>query len=104
MKSILFILLIVCTAFSFAADFRINNQTGVSIYYIYISKSTDEYWGDDMLGESEILSNGSSKTYDLNSHDTWDIMLVDENENTYSLSTTVHPSGFVWNVTPESMD
>ena len=104
MKTILVILLIVCAAASFAADFRINNETGVSIWYIYISKSTDEYWGDDWLGESEMLSNGSSKTYNLNTYDTWDIMLIDENENTYSLSTTVHPSGFTWTVTPQSMD
>ncbi len=104
MKIGLFILLMLFAVVSFATDFRINNETGVSIWYIYISKSTDEYYGDDWLGETETLSNGSSKTYNLNTYDTWDILLVDENENTYSLSTTIHPSGFTWNVTPQSMD
>lgn len=82
----------------------IYDGTGVSILYIYISKSTDDYWEDDMLGESEMLSNGSNKTYNLNSYDSWDILLIDENENTYSLLTTVHLSGFTWTVTSQSMD
>ena len=64
----------------------IVNNTGYAMYYIFISPSEDEYWGDELLGE-EILENGQSFSYrlpyPLSQFNTYDILLVDEDEDIY---------------------
>jgi hypothetical protein len=76
--------------FSLAAQslpsIRITNDTGYDVYYVYISPSNDDEWGDDFLGD-DILLNGHSVdislNYPLNSVDTYDIYVEDEDGDTY---------------------
>ncbi|MDR1908321.1 MAG: hypothetical protein LBQ35_00190 [Spirochaetaceae bacterium] len=43
----------------------IRNNTGATIYYVYISPASSGSWGADWLGSSEVLSNGDSRTFTL---------------------------------------
>ena len=61
----------------------IYNETGFNIYYIFISLSTDTLWGDDQLGDYMLLPDGEFHAI-LPIIGYYDIMLVDENNDTYS--------------------
>ncbi len=58
----------------------IQNNSDWDIYYIYISKSTDSSWGDDLLG-SEVLYSGSSKKFSFHDAGEYDIKLIDEDDD-----------------------
>ncbi len=65
-----------------AATIEVYNDTGGwDIWYIYISSSYDDYWGDDWLG-NEILYDGGSVAYDLPAG-VYDLKLVDEDGDEY---------------------
>ena len=83
MKRALFILVMVCVAASFAGRLEITNDTGnYSFFYVYISPSSSDSWGDDMLGSSETISAGSTKSFRLN-NGTYDIKVIDEDDDEY---------------------
>jgi hypothetical protein len=58
------------------------------VYEIYISPKEYDEWGDDFLGDEDILSDGETFTarleYPLSRIDTYDILLVDEDGNGYT--------------------
>ncbi len=60
----------------------INDTGGYDIYWIYISPSTSDSWGDDWLDESEILPSGSSVAFSVPNGE-YDIRLVDEDDDEY---------------------
>ena len=64
----------------------IVNNTGYAMYLIFISPSDDDYWGDELLGD-EILENGQSFNYELpyplSQVNTYDMFLIDEDEDFY---------------------
>ena len=60
----------------------VNDTGGWDIYYIYISETNDDYWGDDWLDETEILPSGSSVSFSV-PNGAYDIKLVDEDEDEY---------------------
>lgn len=39
-------------------NFQVRNESSSSIYYLYMSESSLDTWGPDILGESRILSSG----------------------------------------------
>ena len=71
---------------------KIVNKTGYSIYYIYVSPSADDEWGEELLGD-DILENGQTYTIrlpePLNKVKVYDIGVEDEDGDVY----------FKWNVT-----
>ena len=44
------------------ATVTFENQTGETIYYLYMSERTNDSWGSDWLGSSTVLSNGRTYT------------------------------------------
>ncbi len=60
----------------------INDTGGYDIYWIYISPSSSDSWGDDWLDESEILPSGSSVAFSVTNGE-YDIRLVDEDDDEY---------------------
>jgi hypothetical protein len=65
---------------------RITNNTGYDVYYVYISPSSSDEWGEDMLGDDVLLDGYSIDIplgYPLSSVDTYDIYLEDEDGDTY---------------------
>jgi ribosomal protein S17 len=43
----------------------IVNNTGYTVWYVYMSASTDTNWGDDLLADDQILNNGESVSIEL---------------------------------------
>ena len=64
-------------------DVRIVNRTGFSVYYVYLSPSTDNGWGVDRLG-ADILTNGQTLYMPPLSGQLYDIRLVDVDGDTYT--------------------
>jgi hypothetical protein len=83
-------LFLLTVAFSASAQdlpsIRITNNTGYDIYYIYISPSDAEGWGDDFLGDDILLAGHSINIrlgYPLSMVDTYDVCVEDEDGDTY---------------------
>ncbi len=84
---------------SFAGSITIeNNLDGWDIYYIYISSSDSDSWGDDWLGGEEILCDGDSKTFSV-SDGIYDICLYDEDDDEYIQYFVDVSGGYTWIVT-----
>ena len=83
MKKIALILLILSAIAlpSFAAPkkakVKIINQSKWEIHHVYLSSSSEDTWGDDLLGE-EILAKGDVLTLSNISCDLYDVKVVDE--------------------------
>ncbi|MCD6588204.1 MAG: hypothetical protein J7K88_06610 [Candidatus Fermentibacteraceae bacterium] len=83
MRKTLFILMMAFVAVSFAGRLNITNDTGnYEFYYVYISPSSADSWGDDWLGSSETISPGNSRTFRLNNGE-YDVQIEDEDGDTY---------------------
>lgn len=99
MKGTLVVLAVLGLAFSaFGGTVTIeNNLGGWDIWYICISPSEDDSWGEDWLGE-ETLFDGESKTFRV-ADGMYDICLTDEDGDEY-IQYFVDVSGsYTWNVT-----
>jgi hypothetical protein len=70
-----------------ASSITIINNTGYTGYYLYVSPTSSDSWGDDMLG-SDILSNGDSVNVrlpvPLSTADRYDIRLEDSDGDDYT--------------------
>ena len=66
---------------------RIVNNTGYDIYFLFVSPSESDEWGDDLLGD-DILEDGKTFTYQLpqslNRTSLYDFGVEDEEGDTYS--------------------
>ncbi len=84
---------------------RITNDLGSwEIWYVYVSTSDQTEWGEDWLGASNILSPGNTLTVNVG-QGTYDMMVEDEDGDTYSLyGVEVGSSGYTWNVSLSDMD
>jgi hypothetical protein len=66
---------------------RIINNTGYDIYFLYVSSSEDDEWGEDILGK-DVLEDGMTFTYrlpqPLNRTSVYDFMAEDEDGDSYT--------------------
>ncbi|MDR2111209.1 MAG: hypothetical protein LBP32_07860 [Spirochaetaceae bacterium] len=66
---------------------RITNNTGYTVYFVYVSQADSESWGDDMLGD-DVLMNGDSVNITLSRPlsevSVYDIKLEDKEGDTYT--------------------
>lgn len=84
---------------AFAGRLQITNSTGgYSIYYVYISSTSSDYWGDDWLGSSETISSGTSKTFTV-TNGYYDVKLIDEDGDEYIVWNVPINGTVNWNVT-----
>jgi hypothetical protein len=71
---------------------RIVNNTGFSIYYIFISPAESDEWGDELLGDN-FLEDGENITFQLplplNRTNIYDFRVHDEDGDVY----------FKWDIT-----
>jgi hypothetical protein len=89
-KALILGLFFLAGAFSLSAQslpsIRITNNTGYDVYYIYISPSDSEDWGEEFLGD-DILLDGHSVNirldYPLSRVAVYDIRVEDEDGDTY---------------------
>ncbi len=70
---------------NFSGYVEVTNNTGYSIYYLYVSH-TDEGWGEDVLGDGNTLSDGESIRVDLDDYPSgvFDVKAEDEDGDTYT--------------------
>ena len=65
----------------------IVNNTGSSVWYVYISETDSDSWGPDRLASDQILRNAESVSLQLprpiNQVNRYDIRLIDSNSNEY---------------------
>jgi hypothetical protein len=70
-----------------APSIRIINNTGYTIFYVYVSRSDSDSWGRDLLG-NEVLSSGDSflcrLPFSLDVVNRYDIQLEDNEGDTYT--------------------
>jgi hypothetical protein len=68
-------------------NIRIVNNTGYTVYYVYVSQAAASNWGPDVMG-SDVLGKGSSVDlwlpYPLNVTNRYDIRLKDSDGDTYT--------------------
>lgn len=43
------------------------NNSGETVCFVYISPTTDDTWNDDWLGSSETVTDGSRRSFDVDS-------------------------------------
>lgn len=78
------IMLMLMVAGAFAGTINITNDTGsYDFYYVYISPSDSDSWGDDWLGSTEIIYPGNTRSFSV-SNNTYDVMVEDEDGDTYT--------------------
>lgn len=63
-----------------SGNLTLVNNSGTTVCYVYISPVTDTTWGDDWLGSSETISNGSSRGFTVAPGD-YDLRADDCNHN-----------------------
>lgn len=72
---------------SFGQYFEITNDTGYDVYFVYISESSDDSFGEDWLG-SDIMYDGDTYEFDVSDlnweTELFDIQLEDVDGDTYT--------------------
>jgi hypothetical protein len=70
-----------------AADYYVDitNNTGYTVFYIYVSPDKSDSWEEDVLG-AKVLSSGETRRINLYGYKSpvFDIRLVDEDDDTYT--------------------
>lgn len=64
-------------------DFTLVNKTGLTIDEVYLSPTSDDEWGEDVMGR-DVLKNGERVDIKFSSEETecnWDLKIVDEDED-----------------------
>lgn len=79
----------------------VENQSDLTICYLYVSPTTSDTWGDDMLGASGTIAPGESFTVQVDPG-TYDLRVDDCENNSLAERTGVDlTSGFTWTLVPE---
>lgn len=103
MKWSAMVLLMVFAVSSFAGTVTIvNDLGGWDIWYVQISSSDAETWGDDWLGSDEILFDGTSKTFNVRDG-LYDIRLEDEDGDEYIQYFVDVAGSYTWVVTLDDL-
>lgn len=70
-------------AFAGTQDFVAHNKTGVAIHHMYVSPTSKDDWGDDILGEDVCEPNQDvTVTFpDAEKASVWDLRIEDEGGN-----------------------
>ena len=83
------------SALAFNGYVEVTNNTGYTIYYLYVSNTSSGEWEEDVLG-SDVLSDGETVRVNVKQAESeyFDIRAVDEDDDSYTL----------WNVDIASRD
>ena len=87
-----------------AATVTLINQSGQSVCYVHISLSTEQYWGDDWLGSTEIVADGATRAFGVEPG-TWDMQAQTCDGETIEeeYGNFVGPAGYDWIVEPSAV-
>jgi hypothetical protein len=106
-KAVLLLFLMVLGVFSLAGYdgfIDIVNETGLGVFYVYVSHVDNESWGDDLLGDKE-LPDGETFRVHLYGQPSpiFDIQVTDELDGTYTFTYLDVEEGALV-VTPDDLD
>jgi hypothetical protein len=71
-----------------AASFRVANNSGVSIYYIYTSTNSGSSWSSDYLGSYTLPTGYTYRVTGLSDSDTYRIRAYDDSSNYWDSGST----------------
>jgi len=81
----------------------IINETGLSVYYVYVSHVDNENWGDDLLGDKELPAGETFRIHLYGQPSSnFDIQVVDEMDGVYTFTYLDVEEGAVV-VTPDDL-
>lgn len=89
-RAMLVILALTCsltvgyTASGPVLDFTLVNRTGLTIQEVYVSPTSDDEWGEDVMGR-DVLRNAEAVDISFSRRETechWDLKVVDDDEDT----------------------
>jgi hypothetical protein len=91
--------ILACSIGGGSGDFRLENESGQTICYVFISPTTSDVWGDDWLGDDEVIEDGDARVFDVPAGD-YDLLATDCNQNTVAevRLVTVPSSGYTWTI------
>ena len=82
-----------------SATLTLYNNSGQTVWYVYISPSDTATWGDDWLG-ADVVTSGSSHVFSL-PLGTYDLKAEDADHNAIDTRWSVNLSGsYSWNIGP----
>ena len=79
----------------------ITNNTEQVFISVFISLNSDFDSGEDWLAEGETLAPGQSRTFQIERRDVYDVQLLNEAFNSYSLIGREIKKDLTWEVTEE---
>ena len=82
-----------------SATVYVNNLSNETIYYVYMSPSSQNTWGPDLLGSEVLPIGGSHMLYNIGAG-YWDVKVVDSSGNTKELYNVYVEAGGIydWNI------
>ena len=109
MKKLILVLLLVglTGVFAIADQFFIENGTGgYSFYFIYVSDARSSDWGNDLLGVNILRPGQRFEVITLVpiGSTTWDILIIDEDGDTYTFMRRAIRNNEVIRVTLADLD
>jgi hypothetical protein len=82
-----------------SATITLVNNSGSTVCYVFISPNTETTWGNDWLGSTEVVSNGSSRVFTGITPGVYDLRADDCNDNTLYEEYGINISGsYTWNI------
>lgn len=64
-------------------DFTLVNKTGVVVMEVYLSPTSDDHWGEDVMGD-DVLEDKEKVDIKFSSEETscsWDLKVIDEDDD-----------------------
>jgi hypothetical protein len=90
--------------FALDPELTVVNAASYDIYYLLVSPVEEDEWGDnDVLDGEEILASGASRRVSL-PEGVYDIMAVDEDDNTYTFFAVEIKRGITLTITDDDID
>jgi hypothetical protein len=83
-----------------AKTITVVNKTTFNVDRIFLSPVEEKNWGDDILGETEILAPGDQVEIEIDCGE-WDVKLVAEDASTCELSAVDICSADTWEITSD---
>jgi hypothetical protein len=83
-----------------AKTITVVNKTTFNVDRIFLSPVEEKNWGDDILGETEILKPGDEVEIEIDCG-SWDVKLVAEDESTCELAGVEICAADIWEITSD---
>jgi hypothetical protein len=91
------------TALALAGDLTVTNQSKYEIQELYVSRSNTDDWGNDLLGDETIANGGQFVVRNL-LPGTYDLKVVDEDEDECVVEGVDLASNYTWRLTDDVIE